>query len=90
MWFDCTGYVFSNLPGNWFNTIVRAFLSIELALTFPIVIKPATDVMEEIWKNILMVWANLGTHTFTHTTHTRHLNNFLDLQFMCHLFSVLQ
>lgn len=50
-----TGYVFSNLPGNWFNTIVRLFLSIELTLTFPIVIKPATDVMEEIVKNILMV-----------------------------------
>ncbi len=47
--------MFSDLPGNWFNTIVRLFLSIELALTFPIVIKPATDIMEEIWKNILMV-----------------------------------
>ena len=50
-----TGYVFSNLPGNWFNTIVRLFLAIELTLTFPIVIKPAVDVMEEIWKNILLV-----------------------------------
>ena len=55
------GYIFSNLPGNWFNTIVRAFLSIELTLTFPIVIKPATDVMEEIWKNILMV--SVHAHT---------------------------
>ena len=47
--------MFSNLPENWFNTVVRGFLSVELTLTFPIVIKPATDVMEEIWKNLLMV-----------------------------------
>jgi hypothetical protein len=49
------GYIFSNLPGNWFNTIVRLFLSVELTLTFPIVIKPATDIMEAILKNVLMV-----------------------------------
>lgn len=57
---DCVGialagYVFSNLPGNAFNTVVRAFLSVELTFTFPIVMKPASDVMEEIVKNILMV-----------------------------------
>lgn len=49
------GYIFENLPGGTFNDIVRIFLSLELTLTFPIVIKPATDVMEEILKNVLMV-----------------------------------
>jgi len=51
----CVGYIFQNLPGGTFNDVVRILLSIELTLTFPIVIKPATDVMEEILKNILMV-----------------------------------
>ncbi len=50
-----TGYIFENLAGGTFNDVVRILLSIELTLTFPIVIKPATDVMEEILKNILMV-----------------------------------
>ncbi len=49
------GYIFQNLPGGIFNDIVRILLSIELTLTFPIVIKPATDVMEEILKNVLTV-----------------------------------
>ncbi|XP_064404830.1 uncharacterized protein LOC135350057 isoform X2 [Halichondria panicea] len=48
------GYIFENLPGGTFNDIVRILLSIELTLTFPIVIKPATDVMEEILHNVLM------------------------------------
>ena len=49
------GYVFSNLPGNAFNTLVRAFLSLELTMTFPIVLKPASDVIEQIMKNFLLV-----------------------------------
>ncbi len=51
----CVGYIFQNLPGGTFNDVVRILLSIELTLTFPIVIKPATDVMEEILKNVLTV-----------------------------------
>ena len=51
----CSGYVFSNLPGNAFNTLVRAFLSLELTMTFPIVLKPASDVIEQIMKNFLLV-----------------------------------
>ena len=47
--------MFQNLPGGYFNDIVRIFLSLELTLTFPIVIKPATDVVEEILYNSLMV-----------------------------------
>ena len=50
-----SGYVFENLPGGWFNDIVRVFLSLELTLTFPIVFKPATEVAEEILQNFLMV-----------------------------------
>lgn len=49
------GYVFENLPGGVFNDTVRLFLSLELTLTFPIVFKPASEVMEEIWQNMLMV-----------------------------------
>ena len=50
-----SGYIFENLPAGVFNDIVRLFLSLELTLTFPIVFKPASDVMEEIWYNIMMV-----------------------------------
>ena len=50
-----SGYIFENLPAGTFNDIVRLFLSLELTLTFPIVFKPASDVMEEIWYNFLMV-----------------------------------
>lgn len=50
-----SGYIFENLPAGVFNDIVRIFLSVELTLTFPIVFKPASDVMEEIWYNIMMV-----------------------------------
>ena len=50
-----SGYVFENIPGGVFENVVRLFLSLELSLTFPIVIKPATDVMEEIWWNFLTV-----------------------------------
>ena len=52
---NCVGYIFENLPGGTFNDIVRLFLSLELMLTFPIVFKPASDVMEEIWFNFLTV-----------------------------------
>lgn len=53
------GYIFENLPGGLFNDIVRLFLSLELTLTFPIVFKPASDVMEEIWYNFLMFLARV-------------------------------
>lgn len=49
------GYIFENIPGGLFNDIVRVCLSLELTLTFPIVFKPASDVMEEIVQNILLV-----------------------------------
>ena len=54
-YFWWTGYIFENLPGGTFNNIVRLFLSMELTLTFPIVFKPASDVMEEIWYHFQMV-----------------------------------
>lgn len=63
---ESIGYIFTNLPGNWFNTIVRAFLSIELTLTFPIVIKPASDVVEEILRNVLLVGIKDFNSTLTH------------------------
>ncbi len=53
-----TGYVFENLPGSTLNDTVRLFLSLELTLTFPIVFKPASEVMEQIWHNFLMVRAH--------------------------------
>lgn len=49
------GYIFENMPGGAFNDTVRIFLSLELTLTFPIVFKPASDVMEEIIQNMLLV-----------------------------------
>ena len=49
------GYIFENMPGGLFNDLVRIFLSLELTLTFPIVFKPASDVMEEIIQNVLIV-----------------------------------
>ena len=49
------GYIFENIPGGVFNDIVRVCLSIELTLTFPIVFKPASDVMEEIIQGVLLV-----------------------------------
>jgi proton-coupled amino acid transporter len=48
------GYIFENISGGPFNDAVRIFLSLELTLTFPIVFKPASDVMEEIIQNIFM------------------------------------
>ena len=50
-----SGYIFENMPGGAFNDTVRIFLSLELTLTFPIVFKPASDVMEEIIQNFLLV-----------------------------------
>ena len=50
-----SGYIFENIPGGVFNDIVRVCLSLELTLTFPIVFKPASDVMEEIIQEILFV-----------------------------------
>jgi len=41
------GYCFENIPGGTFENIVRLMLSLELSLTFPIVFKPATEVVEE-------------------------------------------
>ena len=53
------GYIFENLPGGGslgiFYDLVRVFLSIQLILTYPIAFKPATEVVEKIWYNILMV-----------------------------------
>ena len=43
------------MPGGVFNDTVRLFLSLELTLTFPIVFKPASDVMEEIIRNFAYV-----------------------------------
>ena len=54
------GYVFENLPGGIFNDIVRLFLSLELTLTFPIVFKPASEVMEEILQNVMLVSEGCG------------------------------
>ena len=44
------GYCFENIPGGTFENIVRLMLSLELTLTFPIVFKPASEVVEE-WIN---------------------------------------
>ena len=44
---ETKGYIFENMPGTTFDNIVRLLLSIELSLTFPIVFKPATLVVEE-------------------------------------------
>ena len=41
------GYCFENMPGGTFENIVRLMLSLELTLTFPIVFKPASEVVEE-------------------------------------------
>lgn len=41
------GYCFENMPGGTFENIVRLMLSLELTLTFPIVFKPASEVIEE-------------------------------------------
>ena len=53
---EVRGYVFENMPGTTFDNIVRLLLSIELSLTFPLVFKPATLVVEEwmetVYKNI--------------------------------------
>lgn len=54
-YFYVLGYIFENIPGGVFNDIVRVCLSIELTLTFPIVFKPASDVMEEIIQGVLLV-----------------------------------
>lgn len=55
------GYVFENLSGGTFNNVVRILLSVELVLTFPIVFKPASDIMEEIFYNLAMVsYESLG------------------------------
>ena len=44
---DVNGYCFENMPGGTFENIVRLMLSLELTLTFPIVFKPASEVVEE-------------------------------------------
>ena len=44
---EVKGYIFENMPGTTFDNVVRLLLSIELSLTFPIVFKPATLVVEE-------------------------------------------
>ena len=44
---ETRGYIFENMPGTTFDNVVRLLLSIELSLTFPIVFKPATLVVEE-------------------------------------------
>ena len=41
------GYCFENIPGGTFENIVRFMLSLELTLSFPIVFKPASEVVEE-------------------------------------------
>lgn len=50
------------MPGGTFNDIVRLFLSLELTLTFPIVIKPASEVAEEIMEGVLRVRRHPVTH----------------------------
>lgn len=49
---EVKGYVFENMPGTTFDNIVRFLLSVELSLTFPIVFKPATLVVEEWMESI--------------------------------------
>ena len=44
-----------NMPGGTFNDIIRLFLSLELTLTFPLVLKPASEVAEEIMAGVLKV-----------------------------------
>ena len=44
---ETRGYIFENMPGTTFDNVVRLLLSVELCLTFPIVFKPATLVIEE-------------------------------------------
>ena len=44
---ETKGYIFENMPGTTFDNVVRLLLSIELSLTFPLVFKPATLVVEE-------------------------------------------
>ena len=44
---EVKGYIFENMPGTTFDNVVRLLLSVELSLTFPIVFKPATLVVEE-------------------------------------------
>lgn len=61
---DTAGYIFENIPGGIFNDIIRVFLSLELTLTFPIVFKPASDVMEEIIQNGLLYLAKKGKINF--------------------------
>lgn len=56
---EVRGYVFENMPGTTFDNIVRLLLSIELSLTFPLVFKPATLVVEEWMKTIITDKVNL-------------------------------
>ena len=44
---EIRGYIFENMPGTAFDNIVRLLLSVELSLTFPIIFKPASLVVEE-------------------------------------------
>ena len=44
---ETKGYIFENMPGTTFDNVIRLLLSVELSLTFPIVFKPATLVIEE-------------------------------------------
>ena len=44
---ETKGYIFENMPGTAFDNVIRLLLSIELSLTFPIVFKPVTLIVEE-------------------------------------------
>ena len=44
---ETKGYIFENMPGTAFDNVVRLLLSIELSLTFPIIFKPVSLVVEE-------------------------------------------
>ena len=55
---ETRGYIFENMPGTTFDNIVRLLLSVELSLTFPIVFKPATLVVEEWMESSYMTIRN--------------------------------
>ena len=55
---ETRGYIFENMPGTTFDNIVRLLLSVELSLTFPLVFKPATLVVEEWMETTYMTIRN--------------------------------
>ena len=55
---EVKGYVFENMPGTTFDNIVRLLLSIELSLTFPLIFKPATLIVEEWMKTVYEIIRN--------------------------------